>query len=665
METHLQEGRVASGEAGGRVGKLWQWLVLLPFFTAYALALVFATWDRLEMMVPAQLMMGLALIVLVALVWKRRSIVFGYFDAWLCLGALYFIMRALFSPVAYYGNVDAGIIAMGISCWLLARNVWATNTKYPWVLLAIVMVAAHMAAAYYQYSGNMQWGLLRHRSSQASISISGLYGHYNYLANYLAMIACGMLGFVFHGKHGKVFRVCVVLLIAAAVAGLIWTKSRGGLVALGAGCFSYMLAVVFLTTVKKNKGRWKVVAAVLLGACILVGALVAAASNFAVRRGYADGAGFLHDNGRKNNSIMAVDQIVNGPLVGSGARSYEWMSHQYWLDDIWGKAPIPNYVHNEYLQSMTDYGPIGGLFVFVTLLAAIALSWRTLLTERDLSDTVAYNLAGMAACAAFLVQCFFSFPAHVLANTLTFVLVLSFAIYRSSTVARHRSLAGLAGFSLLALGLVGFLVYAAVMGAPTFLDRFEQVAYQRSTPEIKRQMLDTRLAKVTKLTEWRADFKNLRRKGELHWAKAMVAEDEELQRAQLAQAADAYQSASEKYPWEPSLHVNAGLALDRLYRFDEAEQHFLAAFKYGERADYWIKSKWNLANHYYLRGRYLWLKRKPEKGLGYLLLADDLLDDEKKVSFRGLKNQIRENIEFLENAGISVDPAEQEAVPSR
>jgi len=627
-------------------------LILLCFFTAYVLALVFATWDRLEMMVPVQLSMTLVLLLLLVNVWKDKLISFNWFDGLLCVGATYYLIRAMMSPVVYYGNVDSGLVITALATWLVVRNVFSSFAKNYWIWLSVLVVTAHLVACYYQYSVDSSWGLLRVRSSQAKISVSGLYGHYNYLANYLAMVACGILGLISHGKLSKGMRSGAVLIMIATVGCLIWTKSRGGFVALGSGSVVYLLAVGLLASVKNNKGRLKVIVGITVSLCLLTVILSIAAANIAVRRGFIENDGFLHDNGRLNNVIMAVDQIVDGSPIGSGARSYEWMSTHYWLESIWGRAPLPNYVHNEFLQAGTDYGPVGAIILLISLAVATLWSLRSLLTAQ--AEDVAFNLSGVAACAAFLTQCFVSFPAHVLANLLTFVVFLHMALYRKS-VPKDSSKSGLlrlSFFTILLLTVSVTLTYSGIMGVPAFLDRFDTVAYKRADEIDKRSLLQDRLNSVDLLVEWRADFINLKRKGQIHWSLAMLAESEDKQIEELSHAADAYQKASEKYPWEPSLQMNTGLALDRLYKFDEAEEYFLMALKYGERADFWINGRWNLANHYYVHGRYLWMKRQPEKALEKFYQAREVIAEFKRADYRELNKQIRENITFLENTGI-------------
>jgi len=110
-------------------------LCLFAMVCSYLGALLFATWDRLEMMVPAQAMMVLSLVLLIYYIWREKSVRLDKFDLLVILASCYYYFRAVDSPVSMYGDADAGLITMSLALWLVMRNTMALRCfRAVWIL---------------------------------------------------------------------------------------------------------------------------------------------------------------------------------------------------------------------------------------------------------------------------------------------------------------------------------------------------------------------------------------------------------------------------------------------------------------------------------------------------------------------------------------------------
>ena len=627
-------------------------LCLLGMVCSYLGALLFATWDRLEMMVPAQAMMVLSLVLLIYYIWREKSVRLDKFDLLVILASCYYYFRAVDSPVSMYGDADAGLITMSLALWLVMRNTMALPKKPYWLVLLALIVISHLIACYYQQNVDKNWGFLRVRSKQAAVAVSGLYGYYNYFANFMAMAGCLMLGFIFSKSTGLIWRYLAVLIFLCASYSVVVTHSRGGLIALGVGSIVFLICMLIVHRIRQQKWNWKLLLSLISGGGVLIAVLGILAANLAEKRGYVEDRGFFHDNGRVNNNIMAIEQIIDGGIMGGGARSYEWKSAEYWLDDIWSRAAIPNYVHNEYLQVMTDYGWIGGFLLISIILAVFYMACKSVILDKDEGVIFPYRIGALCAASGFFVQCLFSFPAHILANLLTMVIIVYFA-FRGKKEKRDTSgIIYLMPVSVVVLALIMTLSLSTAKSYPAFIDRFDLVEYERLSSDERINRIDDRLENVNSLVEWNPTFLNLKTKGELHWQKASFAEDENEVQKEMFLAANAYSEAAKRYPWELSLQINAGKALDRCYEFEKATPYFLFAFEHGERMEYWIGARWELANHYYIFGKYLWGKREPEKALSFFLQAEKLMEGQRGQGNIKLFKMVQQHIKFLRNTGI-------------
>ena len=119
---------------------------------------------------------------------------------------------------------------------------------------------------------------------------------------------------------------------------------------------------------------------------------------------------------------IAVQCIGLHPMAGGGSRSFSWECFRFGETTAQGaRQPKPELVHNEWLQSATDYGLVGaglliGLLGSLALAAILRLLFEDSSKERDHRD--AWRIGALAALAGILVQSCFSFVFHLMPGIL-------------------------------------------------------------------------------------------------------------------------------------------------------------------------------------------------------------------------------------------------------
>jgi O-antigen ligase len=155
-------------------------------------------------------------------------------------------------------------------------------------------------------------------------------------------------------------------------------------------------------------------AVVMVAGVLVVGALAVGmiAGLGSLREGFArvwSTRGNLASN-RSTAAAPAIRVVAAHPLIGVGPNRADLR----WIDEQ-GRLRVEQYVHDEYLQVLTELGAIG-LVLLLALLAAISrLIWKS----RTLDGNRALWVGVLAAWAAALVHGGFDFVWHVPAVPLT------------------------------------------------------------------------------------------------------------------------------------------------------------------------------------------------------------------------------------------------------
>lgn len=344
-----------------------------------------------------------------------------FIDPWLVLtgafAAGWFAWRASVSPVKDAAVSDLLLLAAAVGSFLATR-VSLSNRKSITVFLWTIagLVIANVVVVLIQMRDPSFSPILGSRPVQLP---SGLQLHYNEGANFLIGASFLLGAFAFSGNHSKLARITFGIILLSGMAGIYFTRSRGGILALAVALM--VLTVVVLVHGKRDGVRWFGAAAVALP-MLMVGAvlftLYAWLKAQEVRGMQANIDSLLDNNVRLYLLSIVFSCIGSHPWAGGGSRSYSWECYEFWnvLEYGWHNTR-PEFVHNELLQAITDYGILGGLLLGLFVISAIVLAMvRGLLPpekqRHPCSD--ALHAGGLASFAGMFVQSNFSFVFHLL-----------------------------------------------------------------------------------------------------------------------------------------------------------------------------------------------------------------------------------------------------------
>jgi O-antigen ligase len=432
---------------------------------------------------------------------------------------------------------------------------------------------------------------------------SGTYVCPNHLAGFLELLLPLAVTFTLLRGFGPVARIFFCYSALVMLVGIAATGSR-------AGWISTAVSMMVLALVLARRGRqlWSALVLVVLvaglGAWLYSKALQNRVNPQLVTREQ------IRDDVRVRLWTAAARMWRDHPWFGVGPNHFDARYPGY-RQPHWKEQMRPVRAHNDYVNTLADWGLTGLVLVLVPLVAAglgIIRGWKHLQRSGESGgNRVALVLGCTAGLTALAVHSFFDFNLHIPANAFlasTWLAVIAthsrFSTQRWWFTARWPL--KLATTTVLA----GTLFYLVPLN--TRLTR-EVVALQKG--EAARTLSPERM--IALRAAWATEPKN---------AETAFAIGEELRlRASLGQ--DGHEKATEEsLPWfehaaqlniwDPLPPQRAGMALDWLGRHEEAERHFEQALQLDPNsADVRSMMGW----HYFQMDDYANSKRWMERSL--------------------------------------------------
>ncbi|MFZ4764403.1 MAG: O-antigen ligase family protein, partial [Roseimicrobium sp.] len=390
---------------------------------------VLGTETRLLFFWPGAALLGLAGLV-AALRWRWRV---RFMPSQICLASallfgVYFFARQLTSPVAVPAREDMFILLACAVVYGLTVTVLGDHRGRAlalWVLLGLTV--CNLAMGFVHFSGawtrHIVPGYMRSFGEQR---IGGFFNNSNHLATFLAMMALLSAAMTLYGRGGAVRKLMLAFLSLSAAIGIALTVSRGAMVGLAAGGVVLVAVSVWLLWATQRHLVGKVLLGVgvlgLLGGLVLYGVF---AEQLKSRLG---GGGFAEGDPRPVIWRAALAQHAESPWLGAGARMFYdgCITHRTQDSPPWMKDAL--FMHNDWLQALTDYGWVGFALVLVLVLvhfnhARAFFVWfaqeRFGHTASLTSDGLAVTIGAVAAAVAGLVHAVFEFHLHVPATAVT------------------------------------------------------------------------------------------------------------------------------------------------------------------------------------------------------------------------------------------------------
>lgn len=524
--------------------------------------------------------------------------------------------RCLTSRVQEFALADGLLLVSCVVSFWICRSVFASRGGVEVLFVGLGFLVFSNLIPLIQQAKDPQYVLILPRGSD--FLPSGFFAYYGDCAAFLTAVALLSAGLAADVGRAIWFRLFMGVVVAAAVFGVMYTKSRGGLIALGVG--GCILAFLLPMAALSKTSRWRGVIPFALPLIVVCGAwlLLMGFGGAQEARGGATGALF-DDPARLFWLKLAASCIGGHPWIGGGSRSFSWENLQFWGGDWSGfSAAEPEFVHNEPIQLVTDYGIIGLLLMVLFLGSVVVSGALALLSSKGKSGVLA--VSGLAALVALLFHASVHFVFHVPPSTLLLGIVLAAVV--SPVPMKRPELRG--GRVVRAMPLLfGSLILAGVgIKSSAAFSQMAPILYQVGDRVMS---VEERLLRTEKAAEALPGCTLYNHHGKLALQAAAIAGDE--QRSDFLDAAvGSFQQAILLHPFDPDSSVNLANALSSAGREEEAEKEFERAIQLQGDLERGFHAISSLSGHYVRKSERLRKKGEFSASLDQLIRAGDTFD---------------------------------------
>jgi O-antigen ligase len=247
----------------------------------------------------------------------------------------------------------------------------------------------------------------------------------NNMAGYLEMLVPLALAYTLTGRFGHLQKVFLGYATLMIFTGITVSLSRGGWVAAGVA-----LLVLFIFLIRKRDYRFQALG--IFAALVIIVVLVLSRAELSPQqRGKISPEAAMTDS-RALIWGSAVKMWKDHPWWGVGPGHFDYRFRAYRPASSYLQAR-PDRVHNDYLNTLVDWGIAGTVLVasaWGLFFWGVVRSWKFVQrAQNDLtakrSNRLSFVLGGTLGLIAILVHSFFDFNMHIPANAILVVTLLS------------------------------------------------------------------------------------------------------------------------------------------------------------------------------------------------------------------------------------------------
>jgi O-antigen ligase len=347
-----------------------------------------------------------------------------------CWGVLaftaYAIGRYLTSDVEFLARQEMiKVLVYAAIFFAVVNNLHKQETTQV-VGLALIFLAMLISLyAVYQFltTSDFAWHLLKPEGYRKRGS--GTFMNPNHLAGYLEMILPLALAFTLTGRFELLMKVFLAYATLAIFAGLSSTISRGGWLAAGVS-----LAVFFFWLWRERDYRKR--ALIVMASLILVFAAFLWKADIGPERRERFEVATQVEDVRFRLWRPAIAIWKDHVWFGAGPAHFDFRFRQYRPADP-ALQNRPDRVHNDYLNTLADWGLIGAALVlscWAVFYYQVFRGWKYVQrSQNDLgarrSNKAAFVAGGAIGLLAILVHSFWDYNMHVPANAILAVTLLA------------------------------------------------------------------------------------------------------------------------------------------------------------------------------------------------------------------------------------------------
>ncbi len=551
---------------------------------------------------PAMLALGISVLAALPAIWKRGKAPADF--GMLALGALtaaWFAWRAWISPVAEFGQADLMLAAGAVGAFVSVRAISGNPVAeriLSWgiallLLASVVVIGKQMLDPSYTPV---------FRAQPADKRVSGFFAHYNYAANHLFASSMLVAAAALFGRHARPTRILWTLIAIAGLAAVWFTRSRGGIFGAAAACGAF--AVLLLILGKRRDAKWfgpAVIAIPVIGLGIATFLFMGWQEAQQLRHAGSGIEGLMDNTSRLYMLGIALSCIGLHPMAGGGSRSFSWECFRFADGKAQGDiiSNKPELVHNEWLQSATDYGLVGtgllaGLLGALALAAILRVLFEKNHREHDHRD--AWRLGALAATAGMLVQSCFSFVFHLMPGILLLGICLGQMSRPRLQAPGPRTLGSRILLSLAAASCAALLLPTGWKGL-----RVTRILWPTYFSKQNSASAEARIDSLSEAIRIWPQFPLYRNRATIFQELAGTGNPAERQE-HAERAIEDYQEASLLHPFDPAVVVNRANLLSQLQRDAEAEETYAQAIALQGGMEPAFRGHFSLAGHFFRKG---------------------------------------------------------------
>lgn len=271
----------------------------------------------------------------------------------------YALIRCRWVEVEYPARLELNrVLVYGTIFFTLVNNVSRRNTTTLICMVLIVLGTLLSIFAIYQAATHYPkiFSFIKPRSYLNRGS--GTFINPNHLAGFLAMLVPISLAYAIMGRFKPTAKVLFSYISLLLIAGIGVSFSRGGIIAAAVAITFFLIFLVF------QRDYWLRSLAML--ACIGVAAIFFARDAALLKQRFEPGMSSFGDeqDGRLAYWGIANRLFHDNVLWGIGPAHFNC---EFWRQSPSNMLAIPEYAHNEYLQTLCEWGAVGMAIIAATL----------------------------------------------------------------------------------------------------------------------------------------------------------------------------------------------------------------------------------------------------------------------------------------------------------
>jgi O-antigen ligase len=497
--------------------------------------------------------------------------------------ATYLIARILLSPVEYIARIDLFML-LGALMFYLFVALYLTVPKYRFIFVMTLLVIAlvHVTIGGIQYLRGERFPIFSFiEKVDYGLRATGLYICPNHLAGFLEVSALMGLSIVCWSRQS--FWVKLLAGYGAVICGIgiVLSGSRGGYLSTFAGVLVFgVLSFLAIRRAHRQQLWISAIGTVIVSAILFISITVVFSRHYALQ---SRASRLFTGDIRTEIWKIGIEQFKVSPVQGTGAGTFQYYGRLFRPQSL---QADPEYVHNDYLQLLAEYGIIGlgtGLFFLLVHFWFGVKALNYFVTERPIaryrlqSDALALNIGALSAATTYVVHSFLDFNLHIPANAL--LLAFVFGILANPGVMMPKITSTnerITHYLKLALPAVG--VWIAVSGLPTLpAEYFAEQARQAFREERYKDAVD--LAAIGLAGDSKNPYLYLYQ-GQAQSSLGELATDPDAARKSFAAAVESFRKGIRLYPHEQWMMIGLASALDGLGQFAEARPVYEEAIKW-------------------------------------------------------------------------------------